>query len=458
MKNLYLTLLISLFICANIFNANSKTPIKLFIDPNAILDLSYTNGLTWETAFPTVESALQYTDVTNSDVIIYLKHGEHAPIKIHNTGMNEVKIYGGYVGPDFSTNTRDLDDPYARTIIRGTATQPAIWIEGMPTTSENVIDGLSLIGGSFSESLAIRVVGVSETIFSRCRIQDTNCPGNLIYLEGNNSTANSNYKVSFVNSVIFHNNVTNIVETFFNCCFVNSTVVNNSCTNFMRMEFPTNYNTYEVKNSIIKNTQCKSSGAPVKVYNSAVVNFRYFIDMENNTSGLNIGFTGEEDNPYEHIPNEYITARGNINFYNEYFEIIPQDNLDIIGNNRYIIDQDQIYIDLGAYQGSQVYSTSYVSENIQEENYYDEKNINSLNIANIYPTKLNSGEMLYLEHNLDIPVFVKIYNLNGVEIISQEIISKDNISLSLSTGIYIVAMQNAETQEIVCQKKIIVTN
>ena len=46
--------------------------------------------------------------------------------------MNSVKIYGAYDEYCGTTADRYLDDPYSRTIIRGTATQPAIWIEGMP--------------------------------------------------------------------------------------------------------------------------------------------------------------------------------------------------------------------------------------------------------------------------------------------------------------------------------------
>lgn len=450
MKNLYITLLASCFIWINIFNINADD-ITLFIDPDATVTLGVTDGLSWDKAFPSVECALQYTDVTNSDVTIYIKYGEYGPIKIWDTGMNSIRIYGHCEGTEVVPNDRYLDDPTLRTTIYGTATQPAIWIEDMPATSENVIDGLTLIGGGRSESLAIRLVDVCETIFSRCRIQNTSNPGNLIFLEGINSVANSNKHVAFVNSIISDNqNVTNIVKTFFNCSFINSTIVNNICSNFMEIVNPQNYNNYEIKNSIIHNTSSKTTGGTIKVYNSSVPNFTYFLDVVDNRSGLNIEFTDNTDDPYEHIPNQYITAMGNIDFYSHYASKIPDGQFDIIGNRRY--ERRTNYIDLGAYQGSQTYSRSYAPEFINEENNM------SLNNISIYPTRLNSGETLHFEHNLDNSLLVKIYNSSGTEVMSQEITNNDNILLSLPTGIYIVAMCNPETQEIAHQEKIVVTN
>ena len=450
MKNLYITLLASCFIWINIFNINAEI-IHLFIDSDATVTPGETTGNNWDNAFPSVECALQYTDVTNSDVTIFIKHGEQAPIKIWNTGMKKLTIYGGCDGTEFSANDRYLEEPLTRTIIQGTETQPAIWIEGLPNTHINVIDGLSLVGGGWTESLSIRVIDACNIVFSRCRIEGISSPGNLIYLEGINSAANSNCKVSFVNSIINDNQyATNIVKTFFNCCFVNSTIVNNSCENFMEMVNPQNYNDYEIKNSIICNTTCETTGANIKVYNSSVPNFRYFFDFGGNTSGLNIEFTGNDYDPYEHIPNQYITARGDINFYREYIGVIPQDNRDIINNMRY--ERLEQTIDLGPYQGVQVYARSYAPEFINEENNM------SLNNISIYPTRLNSGETLHFEHNLDNSLLVKIYNSSGTEVMSQEITNNDNILLLLPTGIYIVAMCNPETQEIAHQEKIVVTN
>mgnify|MGYP003302489340 CR=1 FL=1 len=77
---------------------------------------------------------------------------------------------------------------------------------------------------------------------------------------------------------------------------------------------------------------------------------------------------------------------------------------------------------------------------------------------NIYPTKLNSGETLHFEHNLDNSLFVRIYNLSGIEVVSQDVTNNDDIYLSLPSGMYIVTMSNPETEEIVRQEKIVVTN
>jgi hypothetical protein len=213
---------------------------------------------------------------------------------------------------------------------------------------------------------------------------------------------------------------------------------------------------FDIKNSIVKNTPCNSSGCSVNVYNSSVANFSNFVDSCNNTSGLNIAFEDNEDDPYKHVPNQYITARGNYDYYEYYANIIPDGQLDIIGNRRY--ERRTFNIDLGAYQSSQTYSRSYAPEFIEEEYEEYETEDMVLNDINIYPTKLNSGENLYFEHNLESSLFVKIYNLNGVEVVYQDITNNDKIFLSLPTGIYIVTMCNSETQEIVRQEKIVVTN
>lgn len=73
-------------------------------------------------------------------------------------------------------------------------------------------------------------------------------------------------------------------------------------------------------------------------------------------------------------------------------------------------------------------------------------------------TDINSGETLHFEHNLDNSLFVRIYNLSGIEVVSQDVTNNDDIYLSLPSGMYIVTMSNPETQEIVRQKKIVVTN
>jgi hypothetical protein len=452
MKKLYLILSIVICSFANIFNANALT---LRIDPEAVLD-GYNDGSSWDRAFPTVESALQYTNVTNQDVTFLLKYGEHEPIKIHNTRMNSVTIYGAYDEYCGTTADRYLDDPYSRTIIRGTATEPAIWIEGMPAASRNIIDGITLIGGERNESLAIRVVGACEVIFSRCRIQDTNHSGNLIFIEGYSSSAYPQHMVSFVNSIISDNNVTNIVNAFFSCCFINSTIVNDTCNTFMKVSSNQSHYVFDIKNSIVKNTPCNSSGCSVNVYNSSVANFSNFVDSCNNTSGLNIAFEDNEDDPYKHVPNQYITARGNYDYYEYYANIIPDGQLDIIGNRRY--ERRTFNIDLGAYQSSQTYSRSYAPEFIEEEYEEYETEDMVLNDINIYPTKLNSGETLHFEHNLDNSLFVRIYNLSGIEVVSQDITNNDDIYLSLPSGMYIVTMSNPETEEIVRQEKIVITN
>ena len=460
MKKLYIILSIVICSFANIFNANA---LILHIDPEAVLDED-SDGLTWEHAFPTVESALQYTNVTNLDVIFLLKYGEHAPIKIWHTGMNSFQIYGAYDEECGTTADRYLDAPDYRTIIRGTATQPAIWIEGMPTASSNIIDGITLIGGERNESLAIRIVSACEIIFSRCRIQDTDHAGNLIFMEGGGNPNYPQHKVSFVNSIISDNNVTNIVNAYFSCSFVNSTVINNTCNTFMKVNYNQSHYVFDIKNSIVKNTPCNSSGCSVKVYNSSIVNFSNFIDSCNNTSGLNIAFEDNDDDPYKHIPNQYITAKGNYYYYEYYANIIPDGQLDIIGNNRY--ERRTRIIDLGAYQCSQTYSRSYAPEFIDgeyeedfEDEYeeYEEEDM-LLTDINIYPTKLNSGETLHFEHNLENSLFVRIYNLSGIEVVSQDVTNNDDIYLSLPSGMYIVTMSNPETEEIVRQEKIVVTN
>lgn len=458
MKKLYI--IISIVICSftNIVNINAEA-LTLFIDPNINFNEN-NDGLSWNLAFQSVNQALEYTDVTGRDVVFLLKHGVHEPIKIWGTDIRSVEIYGGCDEWCLSPGDRLLDDPNMRTIIVGTENLPAIWLEGIERTSRNIIDGLTLVGGGMSESLAIRMIGTCETIFSRCRIQTTNHSGNLIFIEGSNHEGNPNYLISFVNTIISDNNVTNIVKTFFSCRFVNSTIVNNTCSNFMSINNPHAYDIFEIKNSIVTNTSCATVGGNVMVYNSSVASFRYFVDMEEgNTSGLNIDFERGEGDPYRHIPNQYITARGNIDFYTPYATIISQGNLDIIGSRRYVRNS----IDIGAYQCSQSYSRSYAPEFIEEEEYEEvyedsEEEDMTLNEVNIYPTKLNSGENLYFEHNLESSLFVKIYNLNGIEVVYQDITNNDNIFLSLPTGMYIVTMCNSETHEIVRQEKIVITN
>ena len=452
MKKLYI--IISIVICSftNIFNIKAE-PLTIFIDPEAYFN-GYNDGSDWPLAFQSINQALEYTDVTGRDVIFLLKYGVHEPIKICGTGIRSVEIYGGCDEWCISPDDRLLDDPNMRTIIQGTDNLPAIWLESLAQTSRNIIDGLTLIGGGMGESLAIRMIGTCETIFSRCRIEDANHPGNLIFIEGNNFENNPDYLISFVNTIISDNNVTNIVKTFFSCRFVNSTIVNNTCSNFMSINNPHAYDIFEIKNSIVTNTSCATVGGNVMVYNSSVANFRYFVDMENNTSGLNVEFTYESDEPYRHMPNQYITARGNIDYYTPYANI-SLGNRDIRGNRRY--ERTSLNIDLGAYQCSQTYSRSYVPEFIEEEYEAYEEDM-TLNEINIYPTKLNSGENLYFEHNLESSLFVKIYNLNGIEVVYQDITNNDNIFLSLPTGMYIVTMCDSETQEIVRQEKIVITN
>lgn len=454
MKNLYIIITIVICSFANVFNTKAD-PLTLFIDPLINFDGS-NNGLSWNSAFQSVNQALEYTDVTNQNVIFLLKYGLHEPIKIWGTNMASVQIYGGCDEWCLSVEDRLLDDPSTRSIIVGTEDLPAVWLEGLPQTSKNIVDGLTLIGGRRMESLAIRMIGVCETIFSRCRIQDTNYSGNLIFIEGRNE-GNPNHMISFVNSIIFHNHVTNIVKTFFSCCFVNSTIADNTCSNFMSINYPGIYDIFEIKNSIITNTSCVTTGGHVQVYCSSVANFRHFVDMEYNTSGLNIEFTNEDPDRYMPIPNQYITARGNIDYYTPYANIL-QGNLDIIGSRRYVRNT----IDIGAYQCSQSYSRNYAPEFIEEEyeeeyEGYEEEDI-MLNKINIYPTKLKSSENLFFEHNLESSLFVRVYNLNGVEVIYQDITNNDNIFLSLPIGMYIVTVCNSETLEIVRQEKIVITN
>lgn len=462
MKKLYIILSIVICSFANIFNANAD-PLVLFIDSHVAFDENLNNGSDWPLAFQSVNQALEYIDVTGRDVIFLLKYGYQEPIKIGGrTNIASVEIYGGCDEWCRTPEDRLLDDPTTRTIIEGTDL-PAIWFESLPRTSRNIVDGLTLVGGTKTESLAIRMVGCCETIFSRCRIQDTDNTGNLIFIEGSNHEGNPNYLISFVNTVISDNNVTNIVKTFFSCRFVNSTIVNNDCTNFMSINYPDTYDIFEIKNSIVKNTSCVTTGGSVMVYCSSVASFRYFVDMEeHNTSGLNIEFTNEAADPYKHVPNQYITAKGNLDYYTSYANIIPDGNLDIIGSRRYVRNT----IDIGAYQCSQSYSRSYAPEFIDEEyeedfedeyEEYEEEDMLLTNI-NIYPTKLNSGQTLHFEHNLENSLFVRIYNLSGIEMVSQEIANNDDIYLSLPTGMYIVTMSNPETEEIVRQEKIVVTN
>ncbi len=311
-----------------------------------------------------------------------------------------------------------------------------------------LIDNITIHGGNTSEGSAIEIIGYGEVTFSRCRIEQTYSPGNLIFAE---ELDEGNVCVSFINCVIADNTADrSIFEAYKSFRIINSTLANNYAPVLFEEGFrggePDMF--LEIQNSIIYNTVPYSiANYPINVSYSVLDDIGDMVDMGTNVIGADPEFMGMPDNPYQCMPGSIVEGVGNIAAINAYSLFCR--NQDIIGQNRTVFG---VKLDAGAYQ-SQTPPMMRSPENSSSGQ--GEADAMSGNIS-VYPTRLTSGETLYLEQDGSVGYTVRLFNTGGTEVLSRDFSSSvETLSLSLPSGLYIVMIYDADGS-IVHRDKIIV--
>lgn len=411
----------------------------------------------WTNAAPSINSIL---DTIGGDLIFYMKAGTYGPIKVWGRDtmpyqITSLKIYGGFSGDELIPIplSRDLDNPENRTIIEGIndgGYSPALWLE-TDFVGTTVIDGLTLRSGGNQESLALRLIYTVNTIINRCRFEGSDGSGNLIFVEG---IPDGSSHLAIINSVISNNNCTRIAECGYGVKFINTTIADNQCSELMNLYLFNYQDTYELKNSIVKNTSTSISGYwQLDAYNSIVDDFLSIHDTGiDNHSGINFDFTSDNpDDPYACVPNQYITAGGNLNYLMPYMAIL-NDAYDIIGNLR---TNNGTNIDIGAYQGSQIVPSPQNAP--MRMDMKDSENINIPTSLKIYPTQISSGGTVYFEKGFESELTARVYSNLGMEVYSGALVSSvEELSISYPAGVYIITVTDNVTGERVAQEKIVV--
>jgi hypothetical protein len=258
--------------------------------------------------------------------------------------------------------------------------------------------------------------------------------------------------VAIINSVIADNACTNIAQCGYGLKFINTTIANNDCSAFLETYLVNNPDLYEIKNSIVTNTYTWTIGPwAVDVYNSIVDDFSYFNDNGGNHAGVPLDFTSNDVyNPYACEPNQYLTARGNAAYIVPYLQYL-NDYYDIIG----IMRLSGQSIDIGAYQGPQIYYSPMLAPAPE----MDIEHLENPDGVRIYPTSVYSGESVYIENSFESPFTARVYNMSGMELYSVSLSSQlERISLPLPAGVYIMTVTDDSTSERLRQEKIIIRN
>jgi predicted outer membrane repeat protein len=161
------------------------------------------DGLTWETAFPTLQEALQQA---SQDDEIWVAKGEYQPAEGESFSLiHGVKFYGGFNGDESSPDDRPKPLPRGNvpgaTILKGNGGS-VIFNFYNNLDQNDVFDGFTVKGGTAESGAGMYLLGVSLTI-TNCAFIDNQAEndGGAIYLSGG--------ALSAYNTVFFNNKALN---------------------------------------------------------------------------------------------------------------------------------------------------------------------------------------------------------------------------------------------------------
>jgi predicted outer membrane repeat protein len=478
-----LKLLFAFTVCSILFTY-SQTVYRVNPDATQTAD-----GLTWESGYKTIVAAIVAAgDASPSVIEIWVKAGTYSE---YFWMRNNVHIYGGFTGSEVSLNERDFKTN-ATTIKPSTPGQRIIYRHGANSVKNGVLDGFTLTGANMLQSVSNATAGGAAYLnngntLRNCILSGNSAPGNggAVYMDNGSTLENciitDNRAGNGGGGIAGGHDNTKPPITIINCKIINNTAegasggggifIRNSNVNIYNSLIANNTSqggvsgllngspTVGVSSNIINCTIVNNdssvehgSGVNLSTANLSgtnVINSIIYGNTSNSVSNnleidklehINISNTGVENIP------DSITINENINLTTNQFVkptsaagyypsglpaydwslletshcINKGNNLAVFG----IVDlgdnlriQKEI-VDLGAYESPYNSTSSVKKVNAKTIFYYDPTE------RTLYTTKSVTG--------------VKLYNLQGALIYTNEF-ATNKISLkNINTGVYII--------------------